>query len=427
MRQKGFILIPIVIILLVVTIAGVGFVLIRKNINNPSNNLPQTDEQPTLENSTPTTKANNLSEAHNIFGFNLLKELKKEEGNTNIFISPTSISLALSMVYNGAGGETKTAMAKTLLLQHIDINTLNEQSLDMINNLKNPDENITLSIANSVWARKGETFKPNFINTVQKFFNAKTTTLDFNDPKSADLINSWASENTNGKIPTIVNPPLPSDMVMYLINAVYFKGSWTKEFDKKLTSQRNFTLSDGAVEQRSLMKRSEKMLYYENSDFQSTSLPYGKNRRLAMLVFLPKDINKFIDSLNQQNWDKWTSSYENTQGTLLLPKFKITYEKDLVSLLSKLGMGIAFQDKADFSGIGDSLRISQVRHKTYVDNNEEGTEAAAVTSIGIGVTGVISEPKTFYMEVNRPFFFVIQDTQTKEILFTGIISNPKYE
>ncbi|MCR4327920.1 MAG: serpin family protein [Patescibacteria group bacterium] len=424
------------LIVAALAIAGVGgyFVLNRQAP------LPEPTPTPTpnpIENPSPTPtpiqipkqpaqfqNPKNIPQAHNTFGFNSIKILVKEEGNKNVFISPSSIALALSMVYNGANGETKNAMQKTLQFQNLDIATVNQESLGLINSLKNPDPKVELSVVNSVWARNGVDFKKDFLSAVGSYFNAEISTLDFSNSNAANTINAWVDKNTKGKIPTIVTPPIPSDMVMYLINAVYFKGSWTTEFDKKLTEDRNFTTADGVSKKHPLMRQYGDLPYLEMEDFQSVNLPYGTNKRLSMYVFLPKNLNSFVQTLDTNKWNDWMKQYKETEGTILLPRFKMEYEKGLIPMLTQLGMGVAFQDNADLTGIGDSLKISEVKHKTYVDVNEEGTEAAAVTNVGVGTTSVMPAQKTFYMEVNRPFFFVIRDNQTQEVLFMGTIQNP---
>lgn len=423
MNQKGFANI-VILIVAIVAIAGVGgyFVLNRQAPSPEPTPTPTpitTPKQPAQSQS-----PKNIPLAHNTFGFNSIKILAKEEGNKNVFISPSSIALALSMVYNGANGETKSAMQKTLQFQNLDIATVNQESLGLINSLKNPDPKVELSVANSVWARNGVDFKKDFLSTVGSYFNAEISTLDFSNSNAANTINAWVSKNTKGKIPTIVTPPIPDSMVMYLINAVYFKGSWTTEFDKKLTEDRNFTTADGVSKKHPLMRQYGDLPYLETEDFQSVSLPYGKNERLSMYVFLPKNLNSFVQTLDTNKWNDWMKQYKETEGTILLPRFKMEYEKGLIPLLTQLGMGVAFQDNADLTGIGNSLKISEVKHKTYVDVNEEGTEAAAVTSVGVSAISVMPAQKTFYMEVNRPFFFVIRDNQTQEVLFIGTIQNP---
>ena len=373
----------------------------------------------------PPPAAKTLSQAHNAFGFKLLKAVEQTEGGKNVFLSPASVAMALSMVYNGARGQTKAAMVKALELQGMDIAQVNQQSLELLKLLKNPDPKVQLAVANSVWARQGVKFRPEFLKAVIEFYQAQAETLDFRSPGAAATINAWVNEKTRGKIPTIVEPPIPRDMVLYLINAVYFKGAWTTAFDKKLTEQRTFTPAGGAPGKRPLMKQHGWLPYLETEDFQSVSLPYGSSRRLSMYVFLPKkDLKSFLAKLDGGSWEQWMRKYASTEGTLLLPRFKMKYEKQLRDALTQLGMGVAFQDSADLGGIGPNLAISEVKHKTYVDVNEEGTEAAAVTSVGVRATAVPVKPVTFYMEVNRPFFFAIRDNQSGEVLFLGVVQNP---
>lgn len=401
----------IAIVVLALLAAVVGYIALKNNGGSLAIFTPQNPKD--------------LPQSHNAFGFNVIKSLSQEDKG-NIFISPSSISLALSMVYNGASGQTKDTMAKTLQFQNLSVEAINQQSRDLVSLLKNPDPNIELSIANSVWSKQGIDFQSNFLQTVKSNFNAQIQSLDFNNPNSVNTINSWVSKNTNGKIPTIVNSISP-DMVIYLINAVYFKGTWTTAFDKSLTRDKQFTPVSGVPEMKPLMEQGGKFQYLENDDFQSVSLPYGKNKRLSMYVFLPKNLSDFTNNLSIGKWNSWMQQYQNTEGTILLPRFKIEYEKQLKDLLTQLGMGVAFQDSADFSLMRPQkdIRISEVKHKTYIDVNEEGTEAAAVTSVGGQLSSIVANPpKTFYMEVNKPFFIAIRDNQTQEILFMGAIQQP---
>ena len=372
--------------------------------------------------------SSDISFAHNGFGFDVFKDLLKTEGDKNVVISPTSIALALSMTYNGASESTKLAMAKTLKISAIDTKKLNEESATLIKLLSNPDPQVTLSIANSIWARKGIAFLPEFLNTNKTYYNAQIQSLDFTLPSAADTINAWVSTNTKGKIPTIVAKPIAPTIVMYLINAIYFYGTWTYEFDTALTQVLPFTLPDTSKIQHLMMKQERKdFLYQETNAFQGVLLPYGKNKQLSMVIMLPKTtFSAFLGQLTHATWNSWMKSFAEMQGTLLLPKFKIEYKTSLSKTLSALGMANAFSESADFSGMRKQkdLFISDVIHKTYIDVNEQGTEAAAVTSVSVGITSIGEPKKTFLMEVNKPFFFAITDTQSGEILFMGGINNP---
>lgn len=362
-----------------------------------------------------------ISSAHNILGINILKLQLTEEKITNILLSPSSIHLAFSMAYNGAAAETKTAMAKTLMVSEMDIATLNKQSNDLLQYLRNPEPGVQISVANSIWSRKDFQINPAFLSTNQENFQAKIASLDFALPESADVINSWVKENTNNKITSIISPPISPDMVMFLLNAVYFKGTWTFEFDKKLTEKKDFFQADRTANKVEMMRQKrEDFDYLDTDNFQAVKLPYGENKRLEMIVFLPKNnLSSFMSLLTIDNWHDWLAKFQIKEGTVILPKFKIDYELILNNPLKKLGMEIAFTQKADFSNIAPNLFISEAKHKTYIDVNEEGTEAAAVTSIGIGIT--LAMP-TFYMEVNKPFFYSIFDKLTGEMLFIGVVN-----
>lgn len=364
-----------------------------------------------------------LSFAHTLFGFNILKQLQTEDKNKNIFLSPASIALALSMTYNGASGETKTAMARTLQIEEMSIDEVNKASANLIALLKSPDQKVQILVANSIWGRQGEEFNPEFLATNEKFYRAKIASLDFNLPTAADTINGWVNENTRGKIPTIIQPPIPPEMVMYLINAIYFKGTWTVEFDKKLTNNKEFTSANGTKGMRPMMQQARKDFnYLETDDFQTVELPYGQSKRLGMYIFLPKsDLTAFSTKLTGENWNIWMNNFQEKEGILVMPKFKIEYGKKLNSTLKKLGMEVAFiGGKADFTKIAPDLFISEVIHKSYIEVNEEGTEAAAVTEVGIAKTAMPKDER-FYMEVNKPFFFAIRDKQTGEVLFMGTV------
>jgi serpin B len=318
-------------------------------------------------------------------------------------------------------------MAETLKLTNFSIDEVNNSSSNLLSLLENSDPKVQINIANSIWAKKGVEFNQNFIDVNKKYYQAKVTTLDFQQKDAADVINKWVSDSTEGKIPTIIEPPISYDTVMYLINAIYFKGTWTYEFDNKLTEDREFASSDGSKSQKAMMQQTRKdFSYLETNDFQAVELPYGEKKRLEMYVFLPKkDLTKLSEKLTSSNWSSWLSKFKEEEGTLLLPKFKIEYEVKLQDVLKKLGMGVAFEDSADFGKIAKGAFISEVLHKSYVDVNEEGTEAAAATSVDVTLGSIRpgQEKNVFYMEVNKPFFFAIADKETKEILFMGLVKN----
>ena len=370
-----------------------------------------------------------VTAANTKFSFKLFSEILKQnnsQNSQNIFISPTSVAIALAMTYNGAKGETQQAMAKTLELQGISLQEINSANAALIAAVQNADDKVQLNIANSLWAKQDINFNSDFLQTTEDFYKATVTNLDFSDPGAVNAINDWVKQSTNGKIDRIVQQINPDD-VMFLINAIYFKGKWTKEFNPAQTTQQPFYLTAGEEKQHPLMSQSGEYSYYENKKFQAVSLPYGNDGRLSLYVFLPSDnssLTAFYQALNADNWEKWIAQFRNRQGSIRLPRFKINYELTLNDTLKALGMEVAFEPKADFSGIGDNLALSEVKHKTFVEVNEEGTEAAAATSVGITLTSAPSE-QPFQMNVDRPFFCAIRDNQTGTVLFMGSIVNPQ--
>jgi serpin B len=368
-----------------------------------------------------------LVDANTKFGFKLFQEVIKQDSNKNVFVSPTSIAIALSMTYNGASGETQQGMAKALELQGMSLQDINQANETLKSSLEKADPDVQLSIANSLWAKQGNPFKPEFIESNQQFYKAKVTELNFASPDAAKTINGWVKENTRGKIDQIINQIQPED-VLFLINAVYFKGNWTKQFDKSQTAERPFYLSNGSQKQHPMMSQSGKYRYYENDSFQAVSLPYGKGR-LSLYVFLPKkDTNllAFQQQLSLENWQQWMNQFQMRSGSVQLPRFKFDYDIQLNSALKALGMESAFSTGANFSKMTSaSVAIDQVKHKTFVEVNEEGTEAAAATSVGVMLTSAQMPTEPFEMVVDRPFFCAIRDNQTGTLLFMGSIQEPK--
>lgn len=408
-----------------VVLTGILGGLMTQKINADS----QTPKKTSLVIQQPNTPVDSkLVDANTKFGFKLYQEVLKQDSNKNIFVSPTSVAIALSMTYNGASGETQQVMAKALQLQGMSLQDLNQANNTLKTSLENADPAVQMSIANSLWAKQGISFKPEFLQQNQQFYGAKVTELDFAKPDSANVINSWVKENTKGKIEQIVDQLKPDD-VLFLINAIYFKGNWTKPFDKSQTTQRPFTLANGSQKQQPMMSQSGKYRYYENESFQAVSLPYGKGR-MSLYVFLPSkttNLETFQQQLQSENWQQWMNQFAMRQGSVQLPRFKFDYDIKLNNALKSLGMETAFSPRANFSNMTSAtVAINEVKHKTFVEVNEEGTEAAATTSVGMVLTSArMPAEEPFKMVVDRPFFCAIRDNQTGTILFMGSIKDPK--
>jgi serine protease inhibitor len=370
-----------------------------------------------------------IVESSNKFGFKLFSEVLKDgKGENNVFISPSSVAIALAMTYNGASGSTQQAMAKTLELQGMNLPEINSSYAAVLKQLlDNQDAKIQLSIANSLWANQDVSFAPDFLKRTQDFYQAKVSNLNFKDAAASNIINNWIKENTKGKITQIIEK-IESNQVLFLINAIYFKGKWTNEFDKSQTAQYPFYITSSRRKQHSMMSQEGDYRYYENEQFQAVSLPYGKDGKISFYIFLPKqnsNLKAFYQNLSFENWEKWMTQFNKQKGFIRLPRFKTDYEVTLNDALKSLGMEEAFSNKANFSGMGKNFAISQVKHKTFVEVNEEGTEAAAATSVGIVTTSLRDEPEPFRMIVDRPFFCVIRDNQTGNVLFMGSIIEPQ--
>jgi serpin B len=367
-----------------------------------------------------------LVSANTRFGLQLFQQLQAQTPAENVFLSPSSVSLVLAMLYNGASGSTQSAMAQALQLNGLGVAELNQANRDLRDVLASADPAVTLSIANSLWAREGIDFEASFLQRNQTFYQAQLAVLDFANPAAANQINGWVKEKTQGKIPQIVDRLNPAD-VMYLINAIYFKGNWQTRFDPSQTVVQPFQLADGTAKSVPLMTQSGRFKYLETEQVQGVSLPYG-NGRWSMYFLLPKEnqsLAQLTQALTPEQWESWMKGVRTRPGLIQIPRFEIEYETNLRPPLTALGMGVAFdRTQADFSQLSSaSTYISQAKHKTFVEVNEVGTEAAAVTSIGISVTSIRPE-EPFRFVVDRPFLCAIRDNQTGTVLFLGAILDP---
>ena len=330
----------------------------------------------------------NIVSSNNGLGLTWFSEAEPNKDG-NIFISPTSLFMALSMVYNGAHGVTKEEIAKVLQVEGIEAKKLNQANASLMNLFHRSSKQVQLNVPNSIWLNENYHFQTEFAQNNKDYYNAEIQEIDIYDSGSPKMINNWVKDETNGKIGEIVESPLDPDLVTVLINAIYFKGDWKYEFDKSQTEDRLFYLADGTNKSIPLMTLHEKLAYMENENLQAVSLPYGEKNEMSMNVFLPKEnisLEEFKNKLTYENWQKWTSEFQEREGTVLLPKFKLEYEASLKETLQKLGMTTAFTKGANFSKMiqeDDPLWISQVKQKTFIDVNEEGTEATAATSVEI--------------------------------------------
>ncbi len=363
----------------------------------------------------------------NDFGCRMFSLLAGSPVKDNVFISPYSIATALKMTYNGAGTTTREAMARCLGIEEIPVARLNAGERALAERLMRADPKVEMIIANSLWARQGIAFNKGFLDVNRKFYQAEVTTLDFNRPDAAAKINNWVKEKTRGKIDRIVDRIKP-EAVLFLINAIYFKGKWQDQFDPQDTRDDDFYLTDGTRQRVKMMHKSARFNYLKTDDFQAIELPYGSGKT-SMFIFLPDEavgLEGLLKRLTLDNWQTWLAMFHSREGDLALPRFKMEYETSLNDALTQLGMGIAFDtEEADFSLMGRGparFAIGDVKHKSFVEVNEEGTEAAAVTSVEMVMAAIPRD--RFQMKVNRPFLFLIQDNELGTVLFIGAVVNP---
>ena len=374
-----------------------------------------------------TSSEQHIVDAGNDFSFALFRRLSEAQAGSNVFVSPLSASMALGMTMNGAAGATLDGMRQTLGFGSTDEQQINGGYQGVLALLRGLDASTQLEVANSIWYRQDLAVNPSFLQTTRSAFSAEVHALNFADaPGTLAAVNGWVNDKTRGKIPSILESVDPSD-VMYLLNAIYFKGSWRDRFDPQQTRDASFHAADGSAQPAKLMHRQDAILYLATPRFQAAELPYG-NGAFAMTILLPSEgtnIDDFAASLTRADWNSWTAQLHTQQVILDLPRFKLSYERTLNNDLSAMGMGIAFDSRgADFSRMASvsadqRLFISFVKQKAFVDVNEEGTEAAAVTVVGISVTSLPAIPT---MRVDRPFVFVIRERLSGTLLFMGKIT-----
>jgi serpin B len=370
-------------------------------------------------------KSLKLVHATNSFSFSLLSQ-SLDGTIENRMVSPLSVSTALSMAMNGASGSTQEAISKTLGFEGLTTAEINAINKDLMAALMKSDPNVAMKIANSVWIRKDFAVLDPFIAANQNYYNAEVSRIDFNTAALA-TINKWVSDQTNGKIPTILTG-IDSNEVMFLINAIYFNGKWKYQFETSKTANEQFICTDKKTVSVPMMKMENSFGYSVQSGYKALKMPYGADK-FQMVLLLP-DVGNTPDQvagkLNSDNWQTLMTGLQNkTKVPVWIPKWKFSWDKTLNDILITLGMKVAFDPNyADFSAINpiSRLYITKVIHKTFIDVSESGTEAAAVTSVGIGTTSMPVDPPSFYL--TRPFLFFITEEDSGAILFAGKVENP---
>jgi serine protease inhibitor len=363
----------------------------------------------------------------NDFGVELFTKVAVEESD-NFMLSPLSASTALTMLLNGCKGDTYDQLKETLKYpENMTLSEINEVYKSLVAQLLVVDPKVKLALANAIFYRQGFSVKVPFLNTMSTDFDAEVAGLDFSLPSALTTINKWASDNTNGKIPEVLDNISPA-AVMFLMNALYFKGDWSYQFDKSLTSDRPFYTDGSTSVNVSTMKGDVGSKVTTGSNYRAIELPYGCTN-FTMVVIVPGGtIDDFISSFTPERWNAITSAFDEQEEygelTVYMPKYKFSYEKYLNDQLQSMGMLDAFNpDLADLSGISDaSIFVSFVKQNTFVEVDEKGTEAAAVTTVGGFATSFPPQPMQFV--IDKPFVFAIRERTTNTLLFIGQVTDP---
>jgi serpin B len=371
-------------------------------------------------------KSAEIIQADRQFAFELFREVYGISQDDNLMISPLSTSYALGMTYNGSAGDTREAFRQVLHYGEWTDMEVNESYKDLMSQLVTLDDHVKFSIANSIWYRLGYEVLEAFIATNREYFDAVVEELDFSDPEAVNTINDWIEERTNGKISDMLDF-IPSDAVMYLVNAIYFNATWKYQFDKEDTFEDDFTLEGGALHRCDFMKVEGSFNYTSQEYFTAVELPYGDSA-FSMVVLLPNPgvtVAELVNEMNAENWNAWFEHSHFTEIPVVLPKFKYGFQSLLNEPLINLGLGIAFTESADFSNIKpeSGIFISRVLHQTFIDVKEEGTEAAAATVVEM-LDSTNGAP--FFFRADRPFLYVIKENSTGAILFMGKVGKPEY-
>ncbi len=366
-----------------------------------------------------------IVEGANAFAFDLVREATRAlPPDSNAFLSPLSAAMALSMALNGANGETWTAMRAALRLDGMQEADIDRGYRELMALLRGLDSRTEMRVANSIWGHSTLPLEAAFTEAGRTYFEAEVATLDFGSPEALTTINGWVDEATAGRIPRLLEEVSPQE-VLFLINAIYFKGKWRTAFDAGDTRAAPFRGADGRERVARLMALEDELRYDETEAYQAVDLLYG-NGAFAMTVLLPKagwSPAQVLAALDPESWSALASRFEEREVALLLPRFRVEYGRRLKEDLAALGMGIAFDPSADFYRIADvapdRLYLTRVDQKTFVEVNEEGTEAAAATAVGVGRT---SAPVPVEMRVDRPFAFAIRERLSGAVLFLGVMN-----
>lgn len=395
------------------------------DVVDPDND-PDNDNENTVDG--PKSCENYINDlqynANRNFAFDLMRSVNEDdaEAEKNVFLSPMSVSIALTMLYNGTNDIGKEQMNEVLHLNGMDLETLNQNYYCLLEELTKLDEEVVLNIANSVWSRDNFEAKAAFKEYAIEYLSSEYISADFSDPTTVNQINDWISDKTEEKIQNVLES-IPPDAIMYLINAIYFNADWKYSFDPEYSFEGAFSTLDDDFTMVDYMFQKNDYLFTQNDQFKAIEIPYG-NDAFSMTVVMPNEnINGFIADFSEAAFIDLVEEMEEVEVPLRMPKFELDYKITMNQILKDMGMPAVFvPGSLENIQEGYDLFVSSVIHQTYIDVDEVGTEAAGVTVIGIETTSVGDPgPEMF---VNRPFLFFIRDRVNNNVLFSGKIIDP---
>lgn len=371
--------------------------------------------------------SSDITRSMNDFAFDFFKTvLNNDKTESNKLVSPLSIFITLSMIYNGSGNATRDSIAHALRLTSGDIQKLNDVCKILIEGLPTVDNKVKMSMVNSIWYNtNGPQPVPDFLTTINQSYHAAVKPVDFfNSETAINEINNWIADNTNQKIKNILDN-IDSGDLMFLINAIYFKGPWKNKFEVSKTINEDFHTSGGNLVSTPFMVQENTIHYAHSNNLQVAELPYSAGEYNVYIV-LPDEnthLTETMASINATTFHELLSDTQSVKLSIHLPKWKSSYKiNSLRPGLAAMGMDIAFTDQADFTKMyTHPVQVTKAIHQTFIEVTEEGTEAAAATVIGVGTTASTSPP---VLKINRPFIYVIAEKSSGTILFTGVINNP---
>lgn len=371
-----------------------------------------------------STKGTEINQSTQKFSFRLLRTIASEK-ETNFCLSPLSASLCMGMVLNGANGETYTQLQQSLGYENYSTQEINEYVRSLQTELPSLDKKTLFTSANSLWIREDFPVHADFVQLNKEYYLAEVRTEPFTQT-TVDRINQWCNDHTAGRIPSIIQQLSPND-VSVLINALYFKGIWSSEFKKENTRDEHFYTSEGRILSVPTMHQTAAFPYYSDEEIRIVELPYG-NEAFSMVLFLPTDparmsIDELLCNLTDEKWEEWNSGLQKQSLELSLPRFKMKYEKILNKVFEEMGSTYVFDsEQADFSKISNKrICLGLLKQKTFIEVDEKGTEAAAVTA---GVFFSDTMPVSREVRFDHPFGFVIKEKSTNAILFAGKVGSP---